>query len=323
MKKLIVLILSLLLIGTVSCGQSGQKPQAKQEKAIEETLESASETAETAAGSFNDCILRTIMLTEDGGGYYTGREPKEELERNTWEGMDIGVTVTDGTPNVDMSLARPSFCSSATYMALLEALTLWDTDQAISPEAWVNLKPYTVEDRDWPIQSDGVGCWGRANANGPGMAVLVAQLEAGTNTYLAPRDEWNSDDAYFDVWSQIQPGDFLKIFWNEYIGGDDTAYERGHMVIYLDTEIIEDENGNKDGIVYYWSSNGSGYMPDKGYSISKARLSEIYRAVATHIDKPESFDNAKSIMPDDVDPWLSSLDGNHLGTTEELQSAIE
>ena len=54
-----------------------------------------------------------------------------------------------------------------------------------------NLKPYTVEDREWPIQADGVGMWGRANANGPGFAVLIEELGVGESTYLPPKTSFD------------------------------------------------------------------------------------------------------------------------------------
>ncbi len=278
--------------------------------------------AQETESDFNACLLRTVMLTEDGGGYYTGRKPTEDFDSNAWEGMDMAVSIEEENVVVDISKARPSFCSSGTYMALLQSLWAWDTQGSLSAEAWESLKPYTVEDRQWPIQDDGVGCWGRANANGPGLAVLVAQLKAGTNTYLAPKDTYSSEEEYFSAWKSLVPGDFLKLFWNEYIGANDEASESGHMVIFLDLEEIVDENGEKDGIVYYWSSNGAGYMPDKGYGVGKARLTSIYRAVGTRIEDPAAFENAKDLAPDNEDPWLSALNGRHLGTEEELLAAI-
>ena len=268
--------------------------------------------------TFNDYILRTVMLMEDGGGFYAGRQEKEEFEHDAWQGLDQAVILDDGKVKIDMSKANPSFCSSAIYIALLKSLKDWDQDNRISYEAWENLKPYTVEDRKWRIQGDGEGCWGRANANGPGLAVLINELKAGTNTYLAPRYEYSSKDEYYEAWRNIEPGDILKLFWNRYIGADDEHSERGHIVIFLDMKEIIDETWKKDAIIYYWSSNGSGFMPDKGYSIGKARLSEIYRAVATHIDDPAAFDNAKNIMPDDANDWLVSLYDGHLASEEEM-----
>ena len=277
---------------------------------------------EPATVNFNQYILRAVMLTEDGGGYYTGKTPKAGLKHTAWEGMDMAVTVGNETVTVDTAQARPSFCSSATYMTLLKALSLWDTDSVISHDAWVNLKPYTVEGRAWAVQKDGVGCWGRANANGPGMAVLAAQLHAGCNTYLPPKDSRLSEDEYFSLWNNIESGDFLKLFWNQYIGAEGKVSESGHMVVFLHFEEFVNEKGNRDGMVYYWSSNGWGYNPDKGYGIAKARLSSIYRAVATHISDPSAFGNAANLMPDNVDSWLSALDGKHLASEKELLTAI-
>ena len=272
--------------------------------------------------SFNSYVLDTIMLADDGGGYYTGRAEKEELDNNAWEGMDQAVILKNGKVKIDLSKAKPSFCSSGVYMALLKSLSNWDKEGKISYDAWKNLKPYTVEKRDFPIQADGVGSWGRANANGPGLAVLVAELEAGKNTYLPPKKSFDSEEEYYEMWKNLEPGDFLKIFWNEYIGADDEFSESGHMTIFLDFEEIVDENGKKDGLIYFWSSNGYGYMPDKGYSIGKSRLSKIYRAVSTHIDNPSAFNKVKDMQPDDVNAWLSALDGKHVASEKELIQAI-
>ena len=49
-------------------------------------------------------------------------------------------------------------------------------------------------------QADGVGIWGRANANGPGFSKLVHDLQAGIN---------------FTEPEKAVPGDFLKLFWNK------------------------------------------------------------------------------------------------------------
>ncbi len=84
---------------------------------------------------FNSYVLKTIMLVDDGGGYYTGRAKKEELDNNAWEGMDNAVTLENGKVEIDISKARPSFCSSAVYMAFLKSLLDWDKDGKISYEA--------------------------------------------------------------------------------------------------------------------------------------------------------------------------------------------
>ena len=284
--------------------------------------------AESGAGgnqteeSFNELLLNVIGQIPDGGGYYTGRAAKAELTQNAWEGMDKAVVIEENSVTIDMNEARPSFCSSATYMALLKTLSVWDTEQVISVEAWKNLKPYTVQGRAWAIQDDGVGCWGRANANGPGFAVLAAQFGAGENTYIAPKNSYASEEDYFAAWKQVKPGDFVKLFWNKYIGDNGSNSESGHMVIFLGFTESTDADGNRTGTVRYWSSNGSGYQPDRGYGISETKISSVYRAVSTRITHPESFADAEKIMPDNKDAWLYSLNGSHLATEKELLQAI-
>ena len=282
----------------------------------------AEETAE--AKNFRDVLLNEILKVPDGGGYYTGRKEKEELTQNAWEGMDTAVTITEEGVTVDMDKARPSFCSTACYMIMLKALYEWDTEGRISKEAWLNLKPYTVADRDFPIQKDGVGCWGRGNSNGPGTAVLIAQLGAGESTYIGLRDSYASEEEYLAAWDQVETGDFVKLFWNENIGGDSEAdiWEAGHMVVFLQKVEAYNEAGERDDVIFYWSSNGSGYMPDKGYGVGKAPLSKIIRAIATRITDPAAFDNAKDMKPDNVDLWLYAIMDQHLATEEEMLTAI-
>ena len=186
-------------------------------------------------------------------------------------------------------------------------------------EAWKNLRPYTTDEL---FQGDGVGCWGMANANGPGLAVLIKRLEAGKNFYVKPKAECLDFEDYVKSWDQVKPGDFVKIFWNEYIGCDNSKklYERGHMVVFLGKEILEDGKLK----IKYFSSNGSGakYQPDKGYGEQIVEAEKIYRAVATRITKPENFDNAKSIKPSYLDEWLHSLDGSHVADVNEMFSKI-
>ena len=117
----------------------------------------------------------------------------------------------------------------------------------------------------------------------------------------------------------------MKLFWNENIGGDREAdiWEAGHLVVFLQRVEAVNEAGERDDIIFYWSSNGSGYMPDKGYGVGKAPLSKIIRAVSTHITDPGAFDNAKNIKPDDLDLWLYAINTQHLATEEEMLTAIK
>ena len=271
--------------------------------------------------NFQAILIRNIDQFVDGGGYYTSKKYNPLFVRTAWDGMEQALSLQDGRPVWDVSVLRPSFCSAACYMALLKALSDWDTGNAISGAAWKNLKPYTVEGTAWPIQSDGEGCWGRANANGPGFAALIAYLGAGHNYYIAAPGECASTSAYWAQWDNAQKGDFLKIFWNRYIGADESHSESGHMVIFL-SRTRSTLNGKRDDIITYWSSNGSGTNPNGGYGISSCRASKIYRAVRTRITNPAAFDRAKELPPLARDSWLCALESSHLGTVAELKTSI-
>lgn len=139
--------------------------------------------------SFNSKLLAAIQTMPSGGGYDGSDSTKNLLHE--------ACSLKDGKIQVSAGYAKPSFCSGATYLVLLEAL-------GSGPQALI---PYVD-------QKDGHGVFGRWNANGPGSAKLIADLGAGRN---------------FTSWDAAQPGDFLKIWWTEKIG----ARERGHLVIYL------------------------------------------------------------------------------------------
>ncbi len=167
--------------------------------------------------------------------------------------------------------ARPSFCSGAVYSVLLSALIRWDAAQSqrsLSPEAWKALAPQRVP--------DGVGCWGWANANGPGFALLAYRLGAGVS---------------FTDWAQARPFDVAKLWWNDSIGGS----ERGHLVIFL-----QDEGEN----VRVWSSNQPTGGAADGYGPKTYPKSAIKRVLFTRIVNPAAFNRAPSIRENS---WLMDL----------------
>ncbi|MBQ2236094.1 MAG: hypothetical protein II428_05155, partial [Muribaculaceae bacterium] len=130
-------------------------------------------------------MLAAIDAFPQGGGYYTGGRPNDLFPRTTMQGLQaaFAMTLRDERPQFDPQLATPSFCSSATYAVLIKALLLWDTRGVISQQAWRNMKPRVgIVDELNPtglFQDDGMGMWGRANANGPGLGVMVRELRAG------------------------------------------------------------------------------------------------------------------------------------------------
>ena len=288
--------------------------------------------------SFNTCLIQAMAETEDGGGYDRSREAAEGFTQTSWEGMEAAFVMDEeGAVSIDMEKARPSFDSSAAYMLLLKALTLWDEDGQISPEAWKNLKPYTVEGLAYPVQEEGEGAWGMASAKGPGLAVLVHKLGAGENTYLAPRASYESDDDYLAVWDQVERGDFLQMLPEEPAEGEgekDKEKEDGKenengkenekdeekenlMVLYLDRYEAYDEEGKRDDVIYYWTSLGQDSDPEMGYGIGKCHMSDIARGVFTRITYAGAFNRAGDLSPDTKEAELSAQAGE-----EELLAAI-
>ena len=291
---------------------------------------------------WQQAMLAAIDSFPDRGGYYTGGRPNELFAQTTWRGLHDAyqMTARDERPRFDPQRAQPSFCSSATYGVLIKALLIWDTRHKIKREAWVNMKPYVgIADElnpDGMGQDDGVGFWGRANANGPGLAALVHELGAGYSFTAyrgaksqrnkeAPHERYLTDAEWcaLDVWQRAVPGDLMKIFWNrnESRGSDSGAIigcnddktadqEAGHSVIYL---------GCEGDTVTYWSSNGPGKHPEQmGYSIGHCHKNDIQRVVFTRITRPERFDNAKKMAPTDVNAYLSDLNGKRHSTTAEM-----
>lgn len=278
------------------------------------------------AAAFRESLWRAIARFQDGGGYDIALTRSTGFPQSTWDGLDHAFSMgVDGRPILDLSQARPSFCSSACYMALVAALADWDeTGTRIPTEAWRNLKPYVLHDGgEWPFQYDGMGCWGRANANGPGFAMLVSQLGVGVSGYIGGRDEY-ADATYKEAWDATEPGDFLKLFWNSLIGSDSKSgrSESGHLVILLKRVPLWDEDGRRNDKLYYWSSNGRGTDVDGGYGIASCRIADVRRAVWTRITNPDAFRNAAEVAPDDTDAWLSALDKHRTASVEEMKAVL-
>ena len=292
-------------------------------------------------------MLAAIDSFPERGGYYTGSRPNELFVKTTWRGLHEAyrMTAADERPRFDPMLAQPSFCSSATYGVLIKALLIWDTKHRIKRDAWINMKPRVgIADEfnpDGVGQDDGVGFWGRANANGPGLGVLVHELGAGYSftAYRGAKSERNREtpgERYLtndewcalDIWQRAIPGDLMKIFWNRnesrgsdsgaIIGCDDdkTAdQEAGHSVIFM---------GCEGDTVSYWSSNGPGKHPElMGYSIGRCHKRDIQRVVFTRITHPERFDNARNMGPNSVNRYLRDLNGHLHSTTQQMLKALK
>ncbi len=217
--------------------------------------------------SFNHLVLQTISRDiPRGGGYSATPSDVERLAQRgvQWNSQQKSLAIQPGA-------VTPTFCSAACYMVLLRSLQRWEfhSKLRLPHAAWQALD---VQEN----QPDGTGAWGRANANGPGLAKLVHDLKVGIN---------------FSNLQLAQPGDFLKFFWSTDIG----VHERGHLVVYLGTEKIK-------GVLHvkYWSANKPG-----GFGIKSTPLSRMHNLIFTRITTPQNFARVHK-MPEH-DAWLSNM----------------
>jgi hypothetical protein len=171
---------------------------------------------------------------------------------------------------VEASHATPSYCSGATYLVFLKVLADLQATHRIT------LPPSTLQTLKPCGQPDGVGIWGRWNANGPGTARLFYELGLGSN---------------FTDLSKACPGDFLKIFWSNSLG----MGEHGHSVIYLGT-------ANRQGIptLTFWSSN----IPE-GFGVKSVPLTRIHRMIFSRLQYPQAVTQAGELPS--TDHYLASL----------------
>lgn len=212
---------------------------------------------------WNDAILEAIEKMPLGGGYSTGVNARDALL--------AGVAWEEDRPALRPKAAQPSFCSGATYMVFLVAVAQQQRAGrlTLAPDVW---RALIVEG-----QADGQGVWGRWNANGPGTARLFHEMGLGTN--------------FTDI-KQAKPGDFMKIFWNDFIG----STEKGHSVVFLGTAV---ENGQES--VSFWSSN----LP-VGYGTKSVPLSKIRRMLFSRLEHPEKLEQVAKLPA--RDSLLSSLE---------------
>jgi hypothetical protein len=208
---------------------------------------------------WNPAVLAAVLEMPKGGGYAVTRIAMEKLS---------SAATPDGAGlRLRPGLARPSYCSGATYLVFLKVL------ERARGAGLVKYDPELLAPAGAP---DGHGVWGRWNANGPGTARLFYEIGAGRN---------------FTSWAEAKPGDFLKIFWRDAVGSD----EFGHSVVYLGTEM-------QDGVesVRFWSSNKPG-----GFGEKTVPKSKIARALFSRLERPERM--AFAINLPKTDKYLASL----------------
>jgi hypothetical protein len=215
-----------------------------------------------AAASLNALILEQMRKMPSGGKYSVSHFAKIKLQSAAhFESGKFFVIPTK--PYV-------SFCSGATYLVFIK------TVEALRERGELQLDFATLNHLIIRDQHDGEGVWGRWNANGPGTARLFYELGLGRN---------------FTDFSQAQPGDFMKIFWNNNVG----RRESGHSVIFLGT------TQHPDGeYVRYWSSNIG-----MGYGAKEVPRKKIAYAIFSRLETPANLTHIRDVPT--VDAYLASL----------------
>ncbi len=229
-----------------------------------------SASAPVRAADLNGYVLQAVAEMPEGGAYSTGHPAGEGL---------IAAVKTAPELEIDTAPAHPSFCTSATYLVFLKALQKLRADGLFSiPAALLSYlsPPASV---DSLFNDDGKGIWGRWNANGPGTARLFHELGAGEN---------------FVGWSKKRAGDFMKIQWNDHVGGN---LERGHSVIYLGERLNPSTQKHE---IQYWSSNQA-----NGYGKAWIAREKIVHALFSRLSAPSAISHASSIP--ETDDYLKGL----------------
>lgn len=228
------------------------------------------------ASDFNAIVLEQIRTMPEGGGYATTREAHQALSS--------AVAMSPLGLRIESAKAQPSYCSGATYLLFLKTLVAAEK-QGLCPQGLTSSEFLLPK-----AMADGVGIWGRWNANGPGTARLFHELGLGKN---------------FTAWEQAKPGDFMKIFWSSDVG----KKERGHLVVFLGTE-------TKDGVehVRFWSSNKPG-----GYGEKSVPKSKVAAVIFSRLENPSNMQRAATMPKKDT--YLASLLTHESSLSEALQKS--
>jgi hypothetical protein len=220
-------------------------------------LPNAGAAAPTAI-SPNALILDTVESMPGAGGYRANLVAMSALHRS--------IQMVNSQLSINPSQATPSFCSGATYLVFVSVLERLCREGRIALDE-ETLRGLLVQEH----QPDGVGAWGRWNANGPGTARFFYETGLGRN---------------FTSFADARAGDFMKIFWNDEIG----ARESGHSVIFL--ESISKPEGE---FVRYWSSN----QPN-GFGTAVVSRQRIKRVLFSRLEHPEQIRNILAIPARDA-----------------------
>ncbi len=244
-------------------GKSGDSSKKTDAVLKEQQVLPAAAKADDYQAFSRKVFLETTMMPE-GGNYAASSHAMGQLKKSIF-------LTPSGKLQVDAQAAKPSFCSSATYLVLLSVLAEMQE---------LGDLPYQKPLSERLLvhgQADGVGVWGRWNANGPGTAMLVKELGMGEN--------------FVDIKKAI-PGDFLKIWWSKEVG----AKEHGHSVVYLGTRT--DTTGVSH--LKFWSSNIPG-----GYGVKEVPMSKVKTLLFSRITNPCAIQNLGNLKQ--TNEFLASM----------------
>lgn len=215
--------------------------------------------------NFNLRVLTAIGQMPSGGGYSVSAKASAALRKSVY--------VDDkGMLGLNPVAARPSFCSGAVYHVFLAALK---PEVDAIPDA--GDRKVFIERLLVKGQPDGSGIWGRWNSNGPCMALLLGNANMG-------RSAWGLGSAV--------PGDFIKLWWTEAIGRDET----GHSAIFMGRK----KTATGEEGIEIWSSN----MPD-GYGTKTIPLGKIKHCLVSRCEHPGRLRSLASLP--DKDEFLASM----------------
>ncbi len=218
---------------------------------------------------YNTYVLKAIDKVQatapKGGGYFIGihADPPES---------PIGYDLNFQGKKLLDAPRTTSYCSGASYAALVEALNMIYNEKNIEIPDSAHLEAMRMQEIDGGRREDHVKFWGKWNANGFGSYFALVQY---TKMGMAVSPV------------SARPGDFMNISWKSGLG---------HSVVFLGW--VLDEAGKK--YLNYWSSQKStNGLGDQVVSLEKIKEVKIVR-----LTNPEKL-NSFSILPDSIDVNIS------------------
>jgi len=147
-------------------------------------------------------------------------------------------------------------------------------------------------------EADGVGFWGRWNANGPGVARIFKDLKLGKNFI---------DSSINSVPGAISDaprmGDFVKLFWDKSQGVGKN--EKGHMAVF--SRYMRGPNGEIQEICFWSASDDSGSTNQfkGGFGEKCVPRQKVQYALFSRLENPKNIE-AVTTLPE-KDTFLADM----------------